>query len=305
LTNHEKNKHKEELAKNVMPAPKKRGRTPVDVDPEQNKKPKTSSFLHGICLADMNPDNQDRLRNIAALIVDEKLDGSYFDTYKKYVLYHEKIDYSEPDKLWSCIPWQVFKKMCADVGVPYTGPANAKDLLMKRHDLRVHLTKAMVRHQVERHNIMARSENVLGRGSVVVAKLPKSDVHWRGAVERATVFFGDVEPLAYKLAGADYVSSSRIAEVLYKAPAESMAPVADDLADSWPSWPTDLVVGDDGKIMTDPVDLRTMLIDAGKSEDEVGKDPKVILRMAHGHLVDLSNQYVKWAMAQLNPEASV
>ena len=47
-----------------------------------------------------------------------------------------------------------------------------------------------------------------------------------------------------------------------------------------------------------------MLIDAGKSEEEVGADQKVIIRLAHSHLVDLSKQYAKWAMAQLNPEAS-
>jgi hypothetical protein len=252
----------------------------------------------------MEPGNQDRLRNIAALIAGEKIDAAYFDTYKKYVLYHEKMDYSEPDKLWSCIPWQVYKKMCTAVGIPYISEANAKDILWSRNDLRVYLFKVMVRHQVERHNFLARSENVLGRGSVVIAKLPKSDTLWRGAVERATVFHGADEALAYKLAGEKYVPASRIVEVLYSAPVESMAAVTDDLADSWPSWPSELEVGDNGKIMTAPVDLLKMLIDAGKSEDEIGKDPKVIGQLALVYLVDLSNQYVKWAMAQLNPEAS-
>ena len=175
---------------------------------------------------------------------------------------------------------------------------------MSHIDLRVYLVKVMVRHQVERHNFLARSENVLGRGSIVIAKLPKSDTLWRGAVERATVFHGADEPLAYKLAGEKYVSASRIVEVLYRAPVEPVVAVTDELADSWPSWPSELVVGDDGKIMTAPVDLRAMLLEAGKSEADVGSDPGAIVRMAHSHLAELSNQYVKWAMAQLNPEAS-
>ena len=315
VTKHEKKDHPEEFADNVASASEKR-RKPVD--PEQtllwgceapvnsgNKKvKKPPAFLHGICVTDMDPNNQDRLRNIAALIADEKIDAAYFDVYKKYVLYHEKMDYSEPDKLWSCISWQVYKKACTDVGIPYVSEAIAKDRLMSRIDLRVYLVKVMVRHQVERHNFLARSENVLGRGSIVIAKLPKSDTLWRGAVERATVFHGADEPLAYKLAGEKYVSSSRIVEVLYHAPVEPMAAVTDDLADSWPSWPSELVVGDDGKIMTAPVDLRAMLLEAGKSEADIGSDPGAIVRMAHSHLAELSNQYVKWVMAQLNPEAS-
>ena len=55
--------------------------------------------------------------------------------------------------------------------------------------------------------------------------------------------------------------------------------------------------GDNGKIMTDPVALREMLLEAGKSEADVGKDQKVIVRLAHSHLADLSSQYVKWAIA--------
>ena len=81
-----------------------------------------------------------------------------------------------------------------------------------------------------------------------------------------------------------------------------MAKVPIELAESWPLWPTQLAVGDNGKILTDPVDLWQMLIEAGHSESGVGTDQKVIIRMAHSHLAELSDKYIAWAMAQLNPE---
>ena len=143
----------------------------------------------------------------------------------------------------------------------------------------------------------------MGRGSRVVAKLLKSNIRWRGALKRATVFYEPDEVLAYHLTSGQYVPHDRIEKVLYNAPVEPMTAVPDDLADSWSSWPEQMLVGDNGKIMTDPVALREMLLEAGKTEADVGTDQKVIVRLAHSHLADLSSQYVKWAMAQLNPEA--
>ena len=129
---------------------------------------------------------------------------------------------------------------------------------MRRPELRVYMSKVMRQHQVDRHTFLARNKEVLGRGSIVVTKLMKTETLWRGALERAIVCFEPNAVLAHKLASGGYITHGRIEKVLYNAPAEPMEAVPDDLADSWSSWPEQMLVGDNGKIMTDPVALREM-----------------------------------------------
>ena len=53
--------------------------------------------------------------------------------------------------------------------------------------------------------------------------------------------------------------------------------------------------------MTDPVDLRQMLLDAGVSEVDVTVDRKVFAPMAYHDLAELSDKFVAWAMTKLDP----
>ena len=88
-------------------------------------------------------------------------------------------------------------------------------------------------------------------------------------------------------------------KTLYSAPTEARR-VVPNLVSQY-DWPTTLKLDEYGKIVTDPVDLRQMLLDAGVSEVDVTVDRKVFTPMAYHHLAELSDKFVAWAMTQLDP----